>query len=455
MEQNRSDIIIIGAGMAGLEAARCIGEAGHNAIVLEARDQIGGRVFTVRDSADCPIELGAEFIHGRPPEIWELIKSAKLDTREVKGDQWRLQGAELTKKDFFSDLEKILNKMDDRGLDRSFRDFLFECQDCDDHVKGWAMEYIQGFHAAYPEKISLHSLVASLEADEKIDGDRSFRLLKGYQQISEQLRRKINDHQVRILTSTVVSEVRWRRGEVQVTAQSAAGNSRQTFESSQCLVTLPLGVLQQPPETTGSVRFIPDIAQKRPILDQLTMGSVIRVTLRFREKFWEEAKLIPHAAGKNLSRLSFMFSHDEWFPTWWSHVDAKQPVLTGWAAGPRGAKLSNLADPELAECALDSLSRILGTEKNILQSLTMAAHVHNWQTDPFFRGAYSYALVGGGNASRHLAEPMDDTLFFAGEAADFGGHSGTVHGAIASGRRAAEQALSTANASWRQIRKSG
>lgn len=452
MERQSSDIIIIGAGVAGLEAARCLGEAGHSAIVLEARDRIGGRVFTVRDSADCPIELGAEFIHGRPPELWELVKRAKVRTREVDGEEWRLQGTELKKSEFFSDLEKILNKMDDRGPDRSFRDFLLDCQDCDASVKAWAMEYVQGFHAAHPENISVHSLVASLKADEKIDGDRQFRFPKGYEQVVEHLRAQINPQHVKILTSTVVREVSWRRGKVEVTARSEDGKRAQVFEAAQCLVTLPLRVLQAPAGAEGVVRFAPEIAAKRPALEKLAMGSAIRVTLRFRERFWEEAKLVPHARDKGLSRLGFLFSHDEWFPTWWTNVNSKQPLLTAWAAGPRGEKLSDLADAELAEHALASLRRILGTGKNILHTLVMAAYVHNWQADPFSRGAYSYALVGGEAASRELAEPLEDTLFFAGEAADISGHTGTVHGAIASGRRAAEEALAATDARARKVR---
>jgi monoamine oxidase len=91
--------------------------------------------------------------------------------------------------------------------------------------------------------------------------------------------------------------------------------------------------------------------------------------------------------------------------------------------------------------ALDSLSRMFGLERERLADLLAAWYTRDWQADPFARGAYSYIPVGGLDAPRLLARPIEDTLFFAGEATDLEGQNGTVHGAMASGQRAAIEIL--------------
>jgi monoamine oxidase len=117
------------------------------------------------------------------------------------------------------------------------------------------------------------------------------------------------------------------------------------------------------------------------------------------------------------------------------------PLLTGWAAGPHGLALSGMSDEEIFECAIDSLARALHLDAEYIRNQVVATHFHNWQTDPFSLGAYSYACVGGIDAARQLAMPLEDTLFFAGEATEFNGHQGTVSGAIATGERAAREIL--------------
>lgn len=118
-------------------------------------------------------------------------------------------------------------------------------------------------------------------------------------------------------------------------------------------------------------------------------------------------------------------------------------MLTGWAAGPKGEKLSGRGKAFIVERALEVLSRVFGPRVETLRDLLQDSHVHDWQADPYSRGSYSYTLVGGENAARALATPVDDTLFFAGEATDFTGHNGTVHGALASGGRAAGELLAS------------
>jgi monoamine oxidase len=441
------DVIILGAGAAGLSAAVELAQAGLRVTILEARDRLGGRIFTKHDRVcDAPVELGAEFIHGRPPEIWTVLRKHHIRAREVKGEQWYVRESKLCKCDFFSKVQKILEKLDDHGPDESFLDFLERCCPENDpesrEAKAWARRYVTGFHAADPALISVHSLVQGLRADEKIDGDRPFRMTGGYQTLIEIFHRQLDQAHVLIEMNTRAQSVRWDQVEVQVAAVDEA-NEVFTFTAPRVLVTLPLGVLQANADDHGALRFIPDLPPaKLQALDQLAMGKVIRLSLRFRHRFWEK---LHTTKSKTLSRLQFLLSQEDWFPTWWTALPEKWPIITGWAPFHCGERLSGQSEAFVVEKALGTLEKLLRIDKRELESLLEASYIHDWQTDPFSRGAYSYVKVGGDRAQSVLAAPVNTNLFFAGEATDVSGHHGTVHGAIASGKRAAAEILKTRN----------
>jgi monoamine oxidase len=202
--------------------------------------------------------------------------------------------------------------------------------------------------------------------------------------------------------------------------------SQGEFRAPRAVITLPLGVLQ-----AGSVAFTPPLDAKKQALELLSMGPVIRVSLCFQDKFWEDD---PH-----MRDLSFLLTDNEHFPTWWTSNPLPYPILTGWAAGRYGRALTGKSAKQVTPVALAALAGTLGTSAADLKTKLKASFTHDWQTDAFAHGAYSYGNVGGENAAQFLAEPLADTLFFAGEATNVEGHNGTVNGAINSGRRAAEE----------------
>jgi len=173
------------------------------------------------------------------------------------------------------------------------------------------------------------------------------------------------------------------------------------------------------------------------------MGKASRVTLRFRERFWEE--LSPQGTNKNLSQMNFLFSQDEWFPTWWTTMPKKLPTLTGWAAFRRAEKLSAESCSRVGEHAVETIAALLHLPLQEVKDQMETAYFHDWQNDPFSRGAYSYGAVGADGAQEALGNPVENTLFFAGEATDTSGNNGTVHAAIASGNRAAREILQRNN----------
>jgi monoamine oxidase len=449
---NGMDVIIIGAGAAGLAAAAELGRSGFSVSILEARDRIGGRIFTLPDSAlQVPIELGAEFIHGLPPEIWLPLQARNISPTEVEGDLWCMHKAHLSRCDFFSSVDEILDRMDDRFPDESFRSFLERCwpeasrNPEQQEAAERALGYVTGFNAADPDQVGVHWLLKEMRADQAIEGERSFRLTSGYRQLIEIYQQELAQYGVTTQANTIVEAIQWRTGHAEVIAQNGHGAAR--FTASRLLVTLPLAVLQANPGSLGAVQFSPPLpTQKLAALQRMEMGKVIRIVLRFRNRFWETLSAGP-GNSETLADMSFLLSQDGWFPTWWTTMPRTLPILTGWAPFRSAEKLSGQSQSFVIEHSLQTLSRLLRIDRRELESLLEAAYFHDWQCDPFSLGAYSYGKVGAGVAPEVLGMPMDNTLFFAGEATDTSGHNGTVHGAIASGRRAASEILRSANQS--------
>lgn len=432
-----SDVLIIGAGAAGLSAAIELARAGIGVEMVEARDRIGGRMLTVMDPVlNRAIELGAEFVHGLAPEIWLPLQQHNIKVTEVDGDLWCALDGKLQECNFFRQADKILDAMDDEGPDEAFLDFLSRRFPGDDHAdaKRWATGYVSGFNAADPGMVSVHWLVHSRDADAQIEGDRAFRIDGGYQRLTEIFRDELKRLGVPIHLDSVVRAIRWRRGGVEV--ETTRGDSGAIFTAGRVLITLPLGVLQAP----ESIRFEPALPEaKQAALRKLAMGRVVRVTLCFRERFWE--KLRGRNDSHSLRDLSFLFSRDDVFPTWWTQMPEPVPVITGWAPARSAESLAGVSEDGVIDHAVEALSRLLQIAKAQVQAQLRAAYYHDWDADPFSRGAYSYVKVGGEGCQGILGSPVEHTLFFAGEATDTSGHNGTVHGAIASGQRASREML--------------
>lgn len=440
-----NDVLIIGAGASGLAAARTLTGAGFAVTILEARNRIGGRIHTLHyHQASLPIELGAEFIHGRPPETLDIVESARLKLVEVPTRHWYLHDGGITESgEFGQQLEDVMDQMKRVGPeDQSFREFLETyCRSHDlGEAKTIANMYVEGFHAARADRISVLGLNRVNEAADNIDGYKGLRITNGYDLVARSLYDEAVSHGAQVRLNTVVEEVRWRRSRVEVTS-SSNGVSRHSH-AERVLVTLPLGVLQAEVNEPGSVRFVPRLPEKDQAARKLAMGDAVRLILRFREPFWEDLKLpTKEGSTKDLAEMAFIHAPREAIPSWWTQLPARVPLLVGWAGGPRAEQLSRGNKQALTDHGLDTLARIFVRPRKEIADLLEESYTHDWHNDPFSRGGYSYIPVGGLQAEAQLAQPVDDTLFFAGEATNTDGHIGTVHGAIASGIRAAQEII--------------
>ena len=425
--------MIAGAGVAGIAAARELSSAGLRVTLIEARDRVGGRILTIRDPlSPIPVELGAEFIHGAPPDLLAAVEAAELRTVEVSGSSWYSESGELSRSESGDENEVLDSLLNYTGEDRSFADFL-QGTGWDEETKSSAAAFVEGFNAADQARIGVLSLARQQKAENAIHGEKAFRIVDGYDSIVNGLFRALRPEASSLRLNTIAERIEWTPGHVTLFASSRVGWELKPFRARRAIVTIPLGVLQAPPESPGSVEFAPSLPKIQEAANRLAMGNAVRVALRFRNRAWE--------VRPELEGMSFLFSSDPWFPTWWSESPMRAPMLTAWAGGPKADRLQGRGKAFLVDRAVKTLAGLLRVDADRLRESLEAWYTHDWQADQFSRGAYSYVPAGALDAMETLTKPVDHTLYFAGEATDFSGHWGTVHGALASGLRAARQLL--------------
>lgn len=425
----RSDVLVVGAGMAGLSAARLLAEAGVEVQVVESRNRVGGRVHTVR-AGNTTFELGAEFIHGLPPELWEMVREAKLQTEEMRGRAACFVGGriEACEETWGPDWDVLERLKEWPGPDCSFAEYLDHSHITGDR-RDRLISYVEGFNAADHRLIGVASLGKQQAAEDAIEGGRIFRVCGGYAQIPEFLRKKIEQAGGRISLHTHVQSVVWRASEVCLNC--TANGALQQFIAKRAIITLPLGVLLE-----GSVQFLPEPENIFRAARLIRMGNARRISMLFARRLWADT-----TPGPSLEDLSFLFTPNEALPTWWTQFPSRNGHLTTWMGGPNSNRLAGMESADLRKTVCSVLSRPFDLPEETIAVLLMECRSHDWHTDPLSRGAYSYLPTGAIAAPEQMSEPVENTLFFAGEHTDTTGHWGTVHAAVRSGLRAARKIL--------------
>jgi monoamine oxidase len=423
----RTDVAVVGAGAAGLAAADALQEAGFGVVVLEARDRTGGRILTHRDDrVPVPIELGAEFVHGEAPETTRLLREAGRAVLDLSGMSWQHKGGRLQPaKEYWQQVDRVLSLIREDSPDRALEDWLAGKPGGPSLARGrtLARRFVQGFHAADPARVSLLSLASGGEAPTETARNAG-RVADGYDHLIQWLERRLQGLRLR----SPVAEISWEKegAELEVRPEEAAPYR---IAARAVVVSAPLGVLQ-----AGSLGFRPELPPRtRRALGLLAMGPVVHMSFWFREAPWD----LP--VGRDLSRLRFLHTNDDAVNVWWTDYPVRVPLAVAWSGGPPAAALLAQGTDAIVDRALGTLAESLGLSRRRVESRMEAFWLHDWSADPWSRGAYSYALVGGAGAARDLAKPIDGTLFLAGEATDAEGRNGTVEGAIATGLRAANQ----------------
>ena len=435
-------VLVLGAGAAGLAAARSLAARGVRVCLLEARERVGGRIWTQhvlhpQGAGSIPVELGAEFIHGLPQESWDLVREAGLSTYELDGQTLQFTDGALRRPDYsgygYGVIEQMQVWLDAQpeGFDLSFSQYLERVSPADALARQAAISYVEGFNAADSRRIGIAALAAQQRAEDAAQGDRIFHVGGGYDALPAFLAQQFKRAGGTLRLGHHVVRVCWKPGEVSMQGHDERGEPF-SLCAARAVITLPLGVLQ-----AGSVEFSPVPADALAAAAQLDFGAVMRMTLVFREAFWRstDTQAVSPEVAAALQELGFVFANGESPRTWWTPTPNRVPMITAWAGGPRA-----LAEgaPWLERC-LTTLSRIMSRREDEVRALLISAHCHDWQNDIYSRGAYSYVPAGALIASQRIARPIDETLFFAGEHTDLSFNWGTVHGALRSGQRAADQ----------------
>jgi monoamine oxidase len=430
----RDDVIVVGAGVAGLAAADCLAEAGRRVILLEARSRLGGRIHTVYDPVfHHPVELGAEFVQGESAEFLRTIEALGLELQEMP--EWSQRAREGVPRPL-RDVEALVDRLlalrspdlEDVPVSRLIR------ERAGVHFIPEELEtltaYLESFHGADLDRFGTAAL-AENQATQTMDGDRVFRVVGGYGELVSRMTARLDSNQTQVRTETMVTRLRWQPGQVDVETRNRAGNVVE-FSGSQVILTEPLGMLKADRSAEGAVRLEPQPAGWEKALSSLEMGAAERITLQFETAWWLEG-------GR--SAPSFVRGGNEPFPVWWTTTPPELPYLTGWAGGPPAKALARHNHDELVRLALQSASSIFGHSVVDLERGLRAAFSHNWSSDPLSRGAYSYGGVGAAAAREVLRTPVAATVFLSGEALAPQGRNATVPGALASGVRTAAALL--------------
>lgn len=406
-------IVIVGAGMAGLAAAHRLRAAGRQALVLEARDRVGGRIWT--DTRYAPVELGAEFIHGEYAATWEVVNAAGLATERYQGVRYLGRNGNVIVSDdpltqrVVALYEQISNY---EGPDVSATALLNRLTTPDDPAAGYVLRWLANMEGADPARLSAAEL--SRERQIGTAGWQNFRFPGGYHQVPAALARDAT-----ICLNCAVEQVRYDASGAELTL---ADGSR--LRARRLIITVPLSLLQ-----AGQIEFAPELpAAKRAAIQALAMGHVTKLALWFRRTFWEP--------------FGFL-STDGTVITWWPSGDATYPALMGYSGGAAALALAGCSEAAVIEQGLSELTALFGPR---VREEFSAGRLVAWSNDPWSRGAYSYSPIGMGDARAVLAAPVAQTLFFAGEATPCNGHLATVHGALESGYRAAEEVLAADDA---------
>jgi len=428
MEENLFDVIVVGAGAAGLTAAWELVQTGKRTAIVEARDRVGGRIHTVNDkNFEIPVELGAEFVHGNL-ELTELIlKKGAFEQYRAAGEIWHNMEGELDRQnDFIEDYSALNKKFKELKEDTSVASFIENYLQGDEfeEARFTLKNYVEGYYAANTDRASTFCLRQELSSS---DYDQ-YRVEGGYIKLAEYLHQQCKQKGVEFFFSEAVKKIKWKRNEVQlVTAQ-------QLFNANKVLITVPIGVLQ-----SETIQFLPQLPDVISAAKKLGYGGVIKIILQFDHAFWKNKEF---TKGKNLDKLSFIFSGAA-IPTWWTYYPKNVALLTGWSAGPHAEEIKDLNDEEILQKALQSLSDIFTIPVSLLHQQLKGWHVANWVKDRYSCGGYSYEVVNGTQIKKVLKDAVENTIWFAGEGLFDGPEIGTVEAALSSGRETAHQLIAS------------
>ena len=413
-----ADVVVIGAGMAGVSAARALTQGGTRVVVVEASDRVGGRVHTIRDFAEAPVEAGAEFIHGVNAATWSDVRAAGLAAQAVPylRSSWFNLGAsthwlpmQLAHPGVWRTADILWSLGHLRGDDQSAAAFIAR-KGYRGRARQLAQLALTGHLPGSVEEVGVRGLVA--DGVLRLEEGLNHRVLDGYDRLPAHIALGLD-----IRFGFEVVNIAWTPDAVEITARDG-----RRVQARAGITTLPHGVLH-----AGVVTFEPALPQgKVSAVSRIATGPVAKVLLRFEDRFWPR-------------RMAQLICGDGPVTLYWptSYGTEGPPVLIAYATGPRARELSRAGDALAIELTLDDLGRLF--PRAVPRRLLRDARFVDWLADPTALGGYTFLPSGAVGAREQLAAPDTGALLWAGSATVSRPVADTVEAAYLSGLRAASQ----------------
>ena len=423
-QSKKERVIIIGAGLSGLAAARELKSNGYDVLVLEARERIGGRIWTSQKWQDMPIDLGASWIHGEKnnplSKLADEIDAKRIATDYENSISFDFDGRELNSSDvgvldaLFSQIENIIAKAQN-GNDSDIQSLIDNASGRFENsakVNRFINFLISGKmeqeYGGSANELSAHYW----ESTKEFGGDDVI-FAKGFGQIADFLAKDIT-----IELGQIVEAIDWRKTQIEIKTQN------KIYTADKVIISVPLGVLK-----SGKITLSPQLpGQKQAAISKIGMGVLDKCYLRFDKAFWP----------KNVDWIEYVPENQGPWSEWVSFQNASDtPILLGFNSAQNAIAIGKLDNEQIVESAMKTLKVIFG--ENI--PWPKDYQITRWSNDPFSLGSYSFNMVGASPDDRNaLFAPIDEKLFFAGEATQKD-YFGTAHGAFISGLDAAREIM--------------
>lgn len=416
----KGKVLIVGAGIAGITTAHILRKQGVDVQILEASNRYGGRIWSVYDFYEYPIELGAEEVHGTQSAWYEFIKAQDKSLlnydsyyEEIYCIDGVLRGEHLAEQD--PDFQKLLRFSDEMyqfypDADTTLSEAI-QKYGISPRVRHLIEAWLSAEYGTSTHKINLQDLIDISKKWQA--GERNFVFTQdAYSSVLDEV---FEETLADILFNKVIQRIDYSAAQPYIITQAG-----EKFTADKIVVTVPLGILK-----SGMIQFIPNLPSEKIIaIHNLGIDAGLKIILKFKSSFWEEEMGVIY--GNGLIGEFYTSAKDD------------TPILTAYILGDSARKLSQMGDNAIA-FALQELDNMMGQQT--ASQLFEDAIIVDWWKEPYIQGAYSYPVKNGHKYRQALAKDVDRKIFFAGEASNYHGHPATVHGALETGFRAAFEVL--------------